>query len=133
MAARAAVVRGGKVKIQKEHIEIYKISNFQNSRKTFQLDKSFLIFSPILSPLLDKTNQTSSHQWASVTHANGSATTETAWYGKRGTLVTRVSTQTPKNYARQARQWKYIICENFSFLAITVYEIQPGDRQTAEA
>ena len=37
MASRAAVVRGGKVKIRKEHIEIYKIPNFQNSRKTFQV------------------------------------------------------------------------------------------------
>ncbi|CAD0195833.1 unnamed protein product [Chrysodeixis includens] len=37
MAARAAVVRGGKVKIRKEHIQIYKILNFQNFRKTFQV------------------------------------------------------------------------------------------------
>uniref|UniRef100_A0A2H1WTH8 SFRICE_036259 n=1 Tax=Spodoptera frugiperda TaxID=7108 RepID=A0A2H1WTH8_SPOFR len=37
MAARAAVVRGGKVEIRKEHTQIYKFTNFQNSRKTFQL------------------------------------------------------------------------------------------------
>ncbi|GBO99887.1 Protein MON2 homolog [Eumeta japonica] len=36
MAARAATIRGGKVEIWKEHIKIYKIANFQNSRKTFQ-------------------------------------------------------------------------------------------------
>ncbi|CAD0202251.1 unnamed protein product [Chrysodeixis includens] len=30
----------------------------------------------------------------------------------------------------QLRQREYIICENFSFLAITVYEIQPEERQT---
>ncbi|CAH0399507.1 unnamed protein product [Chilo suppressalis] len=28
------------------------------------------------------------------------------------------------------RQQEYIICENFNYLAITVHEIQPGDRQT---
>jgi hypothetical protein len=37
MAARAAKIRGGKVEIRKEHIEIYKITHFQNSRKTFQV------------------------------------------------------------------------------------------------
>uniref|UniRef100_A0A2H1WMR3 SFRICE_026299 n=1 Tax=Spodoptera frugiperda TaxID=7108 RepID=A0A2H1WMR3_SPOFR len=36
MAARAAGVRGGKVEIRKEHTQIYKFNNFQNSRKTFQ-------------------------------------------------------------------------------------------------
>uniref|UniRef100_A0A2H1VGH3 SFRICE_027668 n=1 Tax=Spodoptera frugiperda TaxID=7108 RepID=A0A2H1VGH3_SPOFR len=35
-------------------------------------------------------------------------------------------TWTPRDY----RQQKYIICENFTFLTITVYEIHPGDRQT---
>ena len=37
MAERAAKIRGGKVEIRKEHIEIYKNANFQNSRKTFQV------------------------------------------------------------------------------------------------
>jgi hypothetical protein len=37
MAAGAAKIRGGKVEIRKEHIEIYKITHFQNSRKTFQV------------------------------------------------------------------------------------------------
>jgi hypothetical protein len=37
MAARAAKIRGGKVEIRKEHIEIYKVTHFQNSRKTFQV------------------------------------------------------------------------------------------------
>ena len=41
MAARAAKIRGGKVEIRKEHIEIYKITHFQYSRKTFQV-ASFL-------------------------------------------------------------------------------------------
>uniref|UniRef100_A0A2H1V3I2 SFRICE_006065 n=1 Tax=Spodoptera frugiperda TaxID=7108 RepID=A0A2H1V3I2_SPOFR len=36
MAARAAVARGGK-EIRKEHTQIYKLTNFQNSRKTFQV------------------------------------------------------------------------------------------------
>jgi hypothetical protein len=31
MAARAAKIRGGKVEIRKEHIEIYKVTHFQNS------------------------------------------------------------------------------------------------------
>jgi hypothetical protein len=30
-------IRGGKVEIRKEHIEIYKVIHFQNSRKTFQV------------------------------------------------------------------------------------------------
>jgi hypothetical protein len=40
MAARAAKIRGGKVEIRKEHIKIYKITHFQNSRKTFQVKLS---------------------------------------------------------------------------------------------
>ncbi|GBP75264.1 hypothetical protein EVAR_47300_1 [Eumeta japonica] len=37
MAARSARIQGGKVEIRKKHIEIYKITNFQNSQKTFQV------------------------------------------------------------------------------------------------
>ena len=43
MAARVAKMRGGKVEISKEHIEIDKIAHFQNSRKTFQ-GNSFFFF-----------------------------------------------------------------------------------------
>lgn len=35
--AQEAGERGGKVEIRKEHTEIYKLTNFQNSRKTFQV------------------------------------------------------------------------------------------------
>jgi hypothetical protein len=37
MATRAAKIRGGKVEIRKEYIEIYKVIHFQNSRKGFQV------------------------------------------------------------------------------------------------
>ena len=35
MAARAAKIQGGKVEIRKKHIEIYKITHFQNFRENF--------------------------------------------------------------------------------------------------
>lgn len=35
-ATRAAKIRGGKVEIRQKNIKIYKFTNFQNSRKTFQ-------------------------------------------------------------------------------------------------
>lgn len=41
MAAQAANIRGGKVEIRKEQIKIYKIDNFKNSRKKFQVTKCF--------------------------------------------------------------------------------------------
>lgn len=37
MDPSAAKIRGGKVQICKEHIKIYKNTNFQNSRDTFQV------------------------------------------------------------------------------------------------
>ena len=37
MAAQAAKIQGGKVGIRKEHIELDKITHFQNFRKTFQV------------------------------------------------------------------------------------------------
>jgi hypothetical protein len=49
MAARAEKIRGGKVEIRIEHIEIYKVTHFQNSRKTFQVklpnDCTAIVFS----------------------------------------------------------------------------------------
>ena len=37
----AAKIRGGKVEIRKVHIEIYKITHYQNSWKTFQVTSFF--------------------------------------------------------------------------------------------
>lgn len=37
MVAQAAKTRGSKVKMRKQHTEMYKIINFQNSWKTFQV------------------------------------------------------------------------------------------------